>query len=424
MQLRSKRPHAGVLVGKRKARLALVGCDQVEALEIEDVAPPACNLAVGDPEGAGRQGADQLGDRAAVEDAVAKIAEHYCVAPSALDLFGHRSQDRIGNRPIIERIHLQQAVIAADKGVLLRRRPGTIDNRLRADAGLLEAVDDEIAHRIVAEHRRKSDLGPRRCEMSRYDSGAADKILAPIEPHARCRRLGHAADHRRMGEAVDDRIADDMHCDAAELAQELMQLLESDPLGLHQHQQFVDRDVGRPRFDQRRGGVDDVAGSKQHLAAVALDDRDLLLGLRMQPAILIFITFGEEIGLDARQIPQWRRILVDNDVVDHFERGEIEGAQLLRHKRPVMRLVDMDVRGQAGDQEIGFALGIEQMPEMAWMHQVENAVALYHHLALRLQARDDLRQCAYRKYLAVALGFRSGRHAGYLDTRLRRADDD
>ena len=51
-----------------------------------------------------------------------------------------------------------------------------------------------------------------------------------------------------------------------------------------------------------------------------------------------------------------------------------------------MRLVDMDIRGQAGDKEIGFALGIEQMPEMAWMHQVENAVA--HHDGARPRPRD------------------------------------
>ena len=52
VELRRERADAGILVGHREPRLALVGRDQVEALEVEDVAPAARHLAVGDAEGA------------------------------------------------------------------------------------------------------------------------------------------------------------------------------------------------------------------------------------------------------------------------------------------------------------------------------------------------------------------------------------
>ena len=52
VEVRSERPNAGILVAEREARLALVRRDQVEALELEDVAPAARDLAVGDPEAA------------------------------------------------------------------------------------------------------------------------------------------------------------------------------------------------------------------------------------------------------------------------------------------------------------------------------------------------------------------------------------
>ena len=48
IEARRQRPHAGILVAERKARLALVRRDQVEAAEVGDVAPAARDLAVGD----------------------------------------------------------------------------------------------------------------------------------------------------------------------------------------------------------------------------------------------------------------------------------------------------------------------------------------------------------------------------------------
>ena len=75
VQLQRQRPDRRVLVAQREAGLPLVRRDQVEALEVEDVAPAAGHLAVGDAEA--RWGAcwRQLGDRLPAEDAVAEVAE-------------------------------------------------------------------------------------------------------------------------------------------------------------------------------------------------------------------------------------------------------------------------------------------------------------------------------------------------------------
>ena len=70
-----ERADAGVLIAEREARLALVGRDQVEALEVGDVAPAAGDLAVGHLEDAARNRLDQRRDGAAVEDAVTEVAE-------------------------------------------------------------------------------------------------------------------------------------------------------------------------------------------------------------------------------------------------------------------------------------------------------------------------------------------------------------
>ncbi len=80
-------------------------------------------------------------------------------------------------------------------------------------------------------------------------------------------------------------------------------------------------------------------------------------------------------------------VLVDDDVVDDLEGGEIDRPQVLRHVRAVRALGDVVVGRDAGDQDIGLALGIEQMADVAGMHDVEHAVA--HDDALLARARAD-----------------------------------
>ena len=47
VERRSERADAGILVAERKARLALVGRNKIETLEVGNVAPAARDLAVG-----------------------------------------------------------------------------------------------------------------------------------------------------------------------------------------------------------------------------------------------------------------------------------------------------------------------------------------------------------------------------------------
>ncbi len=135
---RRQRPDAGILVGEREARLALVRRDQVEALELGDVAPAAGDLAVGDLEHAVRDRRDQRRDGAPVEDAVAEIAEDHRVGRALLHRVDERLQDVVGDRAVVERVDLQQAVAADDDRVLVGRRPRAVDDRTDIDAVRLQ----------------------------------------------------------------------------------------------------------------------------------------------------------------------------------------------------------------------------------------------------------------------------------------------
>src|SRR5689334_3540017 len=155
------------------------------------------------------------------------------------------------------------------------------------------------------------------------DRSAADEILSSVKAHAGRWRLGHTADHRRMRETVDDRVADDVDGDAAELVENGTQSREIERLRMHEHEKLVERQVWRTRLDECRGGIDDVAGREQNLAAIAFDRFHLLLRLRVDAAGLILVTLGEEVGLYTREIADGRRLGIDDDVIHHLERGEI-----------------------------------------------------------------------------------------------------
>ena len=365
VQVGGKRAHAGVLVGERKARFALVRRKQVETLEFENVAPAACHLAVGDAVGAGRNGLGESRNRPPIENAVAEIAEHYGARRRAGEIVHDLLGLDVGDAAIVERVDLEQAVVAAHISVLVRGRPGVIDDRQRLHAGIGEVLKHEVLQGVVAEDGREGDLGAGGAQVLGDDGGAADEVDAAVEAHARRRRLGHAADHGRIRQAVDDGVADDMDFEAFELLHDLTQLGKAESLGLHQRDQFLHRDIGRPALDQVRRGIDDVARRKQNLAAVALQGLDLLLGLRIDAVASIFVALGEIIRLQPRNILKRRRIGIDDDVIDHFQRGEIERAQVLRDERAIARLGDVRVRGQAGDQNIRLLLGVDQVTDMA-----------------------------------------------------------
>src|SRR6185437_10830725 len=124
-----QRTYAGVLIGEREARLALVRRQQIEAFEIENVAPAARYLAVGDAERARRDRVGEAGYRAAVEDAVAEIAEDDGPRPVGGDVARNLIGLRIGDAAVVDGVDLEQPIIAADESVLVRGRARIVDNR-------------------------------------------------------------------------------------------------------------------------------------------------------------------------------------------------------------------------------------------------------------------------------------------------------
>src|SRR5438046_10665757 len=86
MELERERAHDRVLVAKREARLALVGSDEVESLELEDVAPSGRDLTVGNPERSSGNRGSEMGYRAAVKNAVTEIAEYDGIDARVADL--------------------------------------------------------------------------------------------------------------------------------------------------------------------------------------------------------------------------------------------------------------------------------------------------------------------------------------------------
>jgi len=80
-------------------------------------------------------------------------------------------------------------------------------------------------------------------------------------------------------------------------------------------------------------------------------------------------------------------LLIDDDVIDDFESSQVHRPQVLRHVRSVCSLGDMVVSSDAGDQNVRLAFGIEQVPHVAGMHDVEHPVT--HDHALVAWARSD-----------------------------------
>ena len=122
-KVRGQRPNAGVLVAEGKTGLALIGRDQIKTLKVGDVAPTACDLAVRDPETALGQRLHQFGDGAAVEKSVAEIREYDRIGRHFLDRPGDLFEYLVGDRTVVERVHLEKPVAPDDDRILVDRRP-------------------------------------------------------------------------------------------------------------------------------------------------------------------------------------------------------------------------------------------------------------------------------------------------------------
>ena len=220
-------------------------------MEIQDIAPAARHLAVGHAERILGQRGGQRRDGIAIVDTVAEIAEQHQIGRRIADLLGEMIEDALGDRAVVDLVDLQQAIAAGDDGVLVGGRAGTIDDRHALHARLRQIVEREFRERIFAQHRGKRHVRAGGLQVLGDDAGAADVVVLLLEAHAHRRRLGHAADHGALGEAVDDRVTDHMHLEAFELVEALAQIAEIDPLRLEQQHQLLGREF-------RRLGLDDV----------------------------------------------------------------------------------------------------------------------------------------------------------------------
>ena len=304
-----------------------------------------------------------------------EVAEHHGLGRGEGDLSRDLLEHRVRDAAVVHRVDLQQPVIAAHEGILVRRRPHVVDDRFAFDPRFLQLGDDEVLEGVIAEDGGEDDVGPGRAEMGGHDGGAPDEIHAVVVAHARRGGLRHTADHGRVGEAVHDGVAHHVHVGAAEPGECLAEPGKRDALGVHQRDELFDRQVRRTGIDDGRGGIHDVARREQDLTAIALNRLELLLGFGMDPAVLILVALREEVGLDARQVFERRRSVIDDDVVDHVEGGQVERAQLLRDERPVGRLADLHVPGDAHHEDGRLALGVQQVPQVARVHEIEDAVA-------------------------------------------------
>ncbi len=156
------------------------------------------------------------------------------------------------------------------------------------------------------------------------DPRTPDVTILVLEANTDGRSLRLTADHGAVGIAVDDGVADNVGAHALELVEDGAKIIECDLLLHHQHVELFDRDVRRLHLDQRRGRINDVAGRKDHLAAIAFQDADFVLRLRMDGIVLaVLIALGKIIRLNRRNVAERRRVGIDDDEIDHFQRGEI-----------------------------------------------------------------------------------------------------
>ncbi len=111
---------------------------------------------------------------------------------------------------------------------------------------------------------------------------------------------------------------------AAKRIKRIAQHPERDFFRVHQRQKLLQLQRRWSEIDERARRIDDITRCEQNFAAVSFDNAELFARARMQLAAgIVFVALGEIVGLDDAQVFERRRILVDGDVVDHVECGEI-----------------------------------------------------------------------------------------------------
>ncbi len=293
----------------------------------------------------------------------------------------------LGDRTIVEAVDFQESVAVGAEHVLLCRRTSRVDEARTCDPARLEVAQHEVFERVVAQHRREAHLGAGLPQVLRHDPGPAHEVGAILVLHAESGRLGAGSDRRAVGVRVHDRVANDMDAHASQRREGLAQLLEAEAFPLHQRVELGHGQVGWLALQDRGRGVHHVARSEQQLAAVCLECLQLLLGLGVQPFAAVLVAFREVVRLQVLDVLDRRLVVVDDDVVHDLERRQVHRAQRLRHEGTEVALLDVDVGGQARDQDVRLALREQQMADVAGMDEVERSVA--HDDALLSRTRPD-----------------------------------
>ena len=145
--------------------------------------------------------------------------------------------------------------------------------------------------------------------------------------------------------------------------------------------------------DQMRRGKGDIVG-EDHLPAMRLDGAALALDIAGNVArgVLVVGSLDVEIRLDPRQQVNRRGGVIDPHPVNEAQCGNHFGPQSLFEHRAVRSLVDVGVVGHRDDQHRALAFGRFQMPDMADMQQIEDAVAQHDCFARKPRARCDCGQ--------------------------------
>src|SRR5437762_2685396 len=127
-------------------------------------------------------------------------------------------------------------------------------------------------------------------------------------------------------------------------------------------------------MDQRSGREDDVAAGADDAPAAAGDD----LALNEESRIAIVLVFlALNIDVRAKLLEQFGcgRIGVDVNQIDALQGGQAQRAQIIRNHRAVEALVDLRISADADDQHVAVAFGELEIVDVAWVNDVEAAVA-------------------------------------------------
>ena len=94
----------------------------------------------------------------------------------------NRSQDLFGDRPVVELVDLEHAVAAGDEDVLLRRRPGAVDDRRRTS---MPACSRSFSTKSFSASSPSTvenvTSAPAALQVLGDDRGAADEVDLVIE---------------------------------------------------------------------------------------------------------------------------------------------------------------------------------------------------------------------------------------------------